>query len=135
MSTAEFKHIRLQHVDGVVIIEMISKDIQGPDLAKAFIDELVTVVQQDDAKPILLNLRRAIHFSSMGYSALFMLVKHAKARQRPVRFCNMHPDVRVGGDIVGLPLVVEIHDTEESALKAFSLVQTVGGVGPCEPRP
>jgi anti-sigma B factor antagonist len=120
MSTADFKHIRLKHVDGVVVIEIMSKDVQGPDMAREFIGELVTVVQQDEAKPILLNLRRAIHFSSMGYSALFMLVKHAKERQRPVRFCNMHPDVRVGGDIVGLPLVVEIHDTEESALKAFS---------------
>ena len=120
MSTADFKHFRLQHVDGVVIIEMMSKDIQGPDMSKAFIAELMSVVEQEDAKPILLNLRRTIYFSSMGYSALFKLVKFAKERQRPVRFCNMHPDVRVGGDIVGLPLVVEIHDTEESALKAFS---------------
>ena len=87
---------------------------------RPFIAELMSVVEQEDAKPILLNLRRTIYFSSMGYSALFKLVKFAKERQRPVRFCNMHPDVRVGGDIVGLPLVVEIHDTEESALRAFS---------------
>ena len=32
----------------------------------------------------------------------------------------MHPDVSVGAEIVGLPLVVEIHDTEESALKAVA---------------
>ncbi len=120
MTSADFTHFRLRHVDGIVVIEMISNDVQGPDMAKAFIAELMTVVEQEDDTPILLNLRRTIHFSSMGYSALFMLVKHAKERQRPVRFCNMHPDVRVGGDIVGLPLVVEIHDTEDSALKAFS---------------
>jgi anti-sigma B factor antagonist len=120
MSTADFKHFRLQDVDGIVVIEMVSNDIQGPDMSKAFIAELMTVVEQDDAKPILLNLRRTIYFSSMGYAGLFKLVKYAKERQRLVRFCNMHPDVRVGGDIVGLPLVVEIHDTEESALKAFS---------------
>ena len=55
----------------------------------------------------------------MGYATLFMLVKHAKERQRPVRFCNMHPDVRVGSDIVGLPLVVEIHDSEDSGAQGF----------------
>ena len=120
MTSADFTHFRLRHVDGIVVIEMISNDVQGPDMAKAFIAELMTVVEQEDDTPILLNLRRTIHFSSMGYSALFKLVKVAKERQRPVRFCNMHPDVRVGGDIVGLPLVVEIHDTEDSALKAFS---------------
>ncbi len=123
MSTADFIHFRLQHVDGVVVIEMVSKDIQGPDVAKAFIAELMTVVEQEDGRPILLNLRRTMHFSSMGYAALFKLVKCAKERQRPVRFCSMHPDVRVGGDIVGLPLVVEIHDTEESAHRAFSEIE------------
>jgi anti-anti-sigma factor len=121
MSTTDFKHFLLRHVDGVVIIEMLSKDIQGPDMAKEFINELMTVAQQEDPRPILLNLCRTMHFSSMGYSALFKLVKCAKEHGRRVRFCNIHPYVRVGGDLVGLPLVVEIHDSEESALKAFAL--------------
>ncbi len=122
MSTPDFTHFLLRHVDGVVVIEMLSRDIQGPDLAKEFINELMTVVELDDCKPIVLNLRRTIYFSSMGFSALFKLVKCARERQRPVRFCNMHPDVRVGGDIVGLPLVVEIDDSEDCALKAFAPV-------------
>jgi anti-sigma B factor antagonist len=120
MPTPDLKHIRLRDVDGVVIIEMLTKNIQGPDLARDFITELMTVVELDETMPILMNLHGAIYFSSMGYAALFKLVKAAKERKRPVRFCNMHPDVRVGSDIVGLPLVVEIHDTEESALKAFA---------------
>ena len=97
MSTPDFKHILLRHVDSVVVIEMVTKDIQGPDLATEFIAELMTVVGDEERKPILLNLRRAIHFSSMGYSALFKLVKCAKERQRPVRFCHMHADVRGRG--------------------------------------
>jgi anti-sigma B factor antagonist len=120
MSNADFKHFCLRNVHGVVIIDMVSPDIQGPDMVEAFICELLRVVERDDAKPILLNLRRTIHFSSMGYAALFKLVKGAKERQRPVRFCNMHPDVRVGANIVGVPLVVEIDDCEETALKALA---------------
>jgi anti-sigma B factor antagonist len=121
MSNPAFKHLRLRNVDGIVVIELTCKDIQGPDLAKDFIAELMAVVELDESSPILLNLSCARHFSSMGYAALFKLVKYAKERVRPVRFCNMHRDVRVGGDIVGLPLVVEIHDSEESALTAFAL--------------
>jgi anti-sigma B factor antagonist len=119
MPTADFKHFRLRHVDDVVVIDMVTTDIQGPDLATEFIAELLRAVELDDRKPILLNLRRTIHFSSMGYAALFKLVKAAKERQRPVRFCNMHEDVWVGAEIVGVPLVVEIDDCEESALEAF----------------
>jgi anti-sigma B factor antagonist len=122
MSTPDFKHFLLRNVDGIVVIEMLSTNIQGPDLAKDFITELMTVVEMDDCKPIVLNLRRTIYFSSMGFSALFKLVKCARERQRPVRFCNMHPDVRVGGDIVGLPLVVAIDDSEDCAVKAFAPV-------------
>ena len=50
MSTPDFKHVRLRQVDGVVIIEMVCKDIQGPDLAKEFIAELMTVVEQDERR-------------------------------------------------------------------------------------
>jgi anti-anti-sigma regulatory factor len=119
MSASDFKHICLRTANGARVIEMVTTDIQGPDLAKEFIDELMMVAEQDESKPILMNLRRAIHFSSMGYAALFKLVKRAKERQRPVRFCAMHPDVRVGSDIIGLPLVVAIDDTEEAALQAL----------------
>jgi anti-sigma B factor antagonist len=120
MSTPDLKLLCLRHVDGVVVIDIMSTDIQGPDRAKEFIAELMTVAEQEEGKPILVNLRRTIYFSSMGYSALFKLVKCAKERQRPVKFCNMHPDVRVGANIVGLPLVVEFYDSEESALKSFA---------------
>ena len=120
MSTPEFEHFRVRLVDGVVVIEMMSKDIQGPDRAKAFIAELMAVAEQEESKPILVNLRQTSYFSSMGYSGLFKLVKCAKERQRPVKFCNMHPDVRVGAEIVGLPHVVEFYESEESALEAFA---------------
>jgi anti-anti-sigma regulatory factor len=120
MSTADLTHFRLRNVHDVVVVDVVSKDIQGPDMTTEFICELMKVVEQDDAKPILLNLRPTTHLSSMGYAALFKLVKGAKERQRPVRFCNMHPDVRVGAEIVGVPLVVEIDDCEESALKALA---------------
>jgi anti-anti-sigma regulatory factor len=120
MSTLGFKHICLRDVGGIVVIEMITNDIQGPDLAREFIDELMLAVEREDSKPILMNLRRAIHFSSMGYAALFKLVKRAKELRRPIRFCEIHPDVRVGSDLIGLPLVVAIDETEESALQAFA---------------
>jgi anti-sigma B factor antagonist len=94
-------------------------DMQGPQLVKEFIAELTAVVNQEWARPLLVDLRRTCYFSSMGYAALFKMVKMAKERQRPIRFCNMHPDVCPGAEIVGLKLVVEIHDSQKSALDAF----------------
>jgi anti-anti-sigma factor len=114
-----FKHLRLGTIGDVVRVEVTSKEIQGPDLAKEFIAELNAAVDSDGSGPILVDLGRLRYLSSMGYSALFKMVKTAKERGRPIRFCNMHEDVRVGADAVNMSLVVEIHDTEAAALEAF----------------
>jgi anti-anti-sigma factor len=114
-----FKHLRLGMAGNVVLVEIMSTDIQGPDRAKEFIDELTAVVAECDG-PLLLDLGRARYFSSMGYSALFKMVKSAREQQRPVKFCNMHEDVRSGAEAVGLPQVVELYDSEAAALEAFA---------------
>jgi anti-anti-sigma regulatory factor len=119
MPDPEFKHLRLSLLDDVVLVEVMSADIQGPDRAKEFIAELDAVVEQQDATPILVDLSRTSYLSSMGYSALFKMVKHAKERRRPVKFFDMHPDVRVGAEAIGMPLVVEICDGRQSALAAL----------------
>jgi anti-sigma B factor antagonist len=115
----EFEHIRLSKVDDVALIEILSGDVQGPDRATRFSAELIAVADQDSADPILLDMSRCIYLSSMGYSALFKLVKRARERRRRVKFCNMHPDVKVGADIIGLHHVVEVYDSRMSALEAF----------------
>lgn len=120
MAADGFKHLRLSTLGDVVLVQVTSRDIQGPDRAREFIDELAEAVCRDCPQPILLDLRCARYFSSMGYSALFKMVKFAKERQRPIRFCNMHEDVRVGAEAVGLRQVVEIDDCEATSLAAFA---------------
>jgi anti-sigma B factor antagonist len=117
--TNDFENIRLGEVNGIVLIEIVCCDVQGPDRAQKFSAELISVAEQDSQQPILLDMRRCSYFSSMGYASLFKLVKQSKERGRLVKFCNMHPDVKVGADIVGLYHVVDVYDTRESALQAF----------------
>jgi anti-sigma B factor antagonist len=126
MAPADFKYLRLSRVGEVVLVEIMCADMQGPQLVKEFIAELTAVVNQEWARPLLVDLRRTCYFSSMGYAALFKMVKIAKERQRPIRFCNMHPDVCPGAEIVGLKLVVEIHDCQKAALDAFVPVEEKG---------
>ena len=114
-----FKHLRLGTLGGVVLIEVTSKEIQGPDLAKEFIGELTRAIGLDGDKPLLLDLRWARYFSSMGYSALFKMVKCAKEHRRPIALCEMHEDVRIGAEAVNLPLVVRIYESEAAALAAL----------------
>ena len=120
MVADRFKHLRVDKIGDVSLVEILSKEIQGPDLAKEFIGELSAAVECESSMPILVDLARVRYLSSMGYSALFKMVKSAKERGRPIRFCNMHEDVRVGAEAVNMPLVVEIHDSAAAALEAFA---------------
>ena len=115
-----FKHLRLGKIGDVLLVEILTEEIQGPDLAKEFINELTEAVGPDCTQPVLVDLSRVRYLSSMGYSALFKMVKYAKERQRPIRFCNMHEDVRVGADAVNMSLVVAIHESRAAALEAFA---------------
>jgi anti-anti-sigma factor len=120
MPLDNFKQICVSTLNDVVLIEILSTDVQGPERATEFSAELCAVANENSPLPILLDMRRCVYLSSMGYSALFKLVRQAKEHKRWVKFCNMHPDVKVGADIVGLYHVVETYDSRESALAAFT---------------
>src|SRR4051812_11796368 len=110
---AEFQHLRLSMVeDDLVHVEIMTKDLMGPEHAQELGAELSRVAAQDWAKRMLLDFHRTTYLSSTGFAVLFKLVSQAKANGRQVKFCRMHPDVRVGADIVGLGKLVEIHESE-----------------------
>jgi anti-anti-sigma factor len=119
MSTADFKHIQASMVDDVAVVEIVSKDLRGPDLALELGAELTAVAGQDWAKRLLVNFRPVRFLSSTGFAVLVKLLTQANASEQQVKFCEMDPDVRIGADIIGLAKYVEIHDSEASALKAF----------------
>jgi anti-sigma B factor antagonist len=120
MSTPEFEHISLSMVGEVVLIEVITKNIQGPKLAQELGTELSQVTAQDWAKRLLLDFHKVAYLSSTGFAVLFRLVTQANAKKQEIRFCRMDPAVQLGAEIVGLNKVIEIHETQESALEAFS---------------
>ena len=120
MSTPEFEHFRLSMVGDVVLIELTTKDIQGPKLAQELGTELAQVSTQEWAKRLLLDFGKVTYLSSTGFAVLFRVVSQGNAKGQEIKFCNMGPAVELGADIVGLNKVIEIHQTQEAALKAFS---------------
>ena len=118
-STPEFQHLKLSRVNDVVVVEIISKDLQGPAAARELGAELSLVSAQDWANQLLLNFSRIKFLSSTGFAVLFKLVSQFAATGRQLRICNLDPGIRLGAEIVGLDKVVEIHDSEAAALAAF----------------
>ena len=120
MPTHDFQHLRLSMVKDVAVVEIRTKDLQGPMLAQELGAELALVTSQDWARRLLVNFRRVTYVSSTGFAALFKLVSRARAEGREVKLCGMENGVRLGAEIVGLEKLVEIHDDEAAALRTFA---------------
>jgi anti-anti-sigma factor len=109
----------MSRVKDVVLVEIISKDLQGPDAARALGAELSLVSAQEWAKRLLVDFKRIAYLSSTGFAVLFKLVNQFVAKGGQIKLCNMEAGIRLGAEIVGLDKLVEIHDSEASALAAF----------------
>ena len=122
MSNPDFQHIRVSMVKDIAVVEVLTKDLQGPKLAKELGAELGQVIRQDWAERLLVDFRRNRFLSSSGFAVLFNLVNQVKALGREVRFYGMVPEIRLGAGVVGLDKVAGIHESEEAAIEAFSQV-------------
>jgi anti-sigma B factor antagonist len=120
MPNADFQHIQLNMVKDVAVVEIRTKDLHGPTLAKELGAELALVTAQEWARRLLVDFRRVGFLSSTGFAVLFKLVSRAKAEGRDIKLCAMESGVRLGAEIVGLDKLVDIHENEHSALLAFA---------------
>ncbi len=119
MPDPDFQYLRVSMVKEVAVVEVLTKDVQGPKAAQELGAELALVAAQEWAKRLLVNFSRVGFLSSTGFAVLFRLVSQAKAEGRQVKLCGMQHGVRLGAEIVGLDKVADIHANEESALAAF----------------
>jgi anti-anti-sigma regulatory factor len=120
MSSPNFQHLGLSMVGDVALVEVHTKDLQGPKAGQELGSELALVLAQDWARRILVDFRKTAFLSSSGFAALFKLVNQARADGRQVKFSGMAPGLKIGAEVVGLPKVVEIHENQDAALKAFT---------------
>ena len=120
MPDPQFQHLKLSMVKDVALVEICTKELQGVQLAQELGHELTLVMAQDWARRILIDFRKVAYLSSTGLAEIFKLVSRAKAEGREVKLCGMEHAVQLGAEIVGLPKVVEIHDDEAAALRAFA---------------
>ncbi len=117
---ASFQHLRLSMVGDIALVEIHTKDFQGPKAGKELGYELATVLAQDWACRIVVDFHRTSFMSSSGFAALFKLVNQARASGRQVKFCAMVKGVMTGAAVVGLTKIVEVHEDRAGALKAFA---------------
>ncbi len=110
----ESSHIR-QNAD-VKIIDVNS--YLGSYAAADLRETLANLVNQDVQK-IVVNLSKVEHINSMAIGVLVGTAKQLRLKDGDVKIYGLAENIRRTFDLIGASDIVEIHDSEDSALATF----------------
>jgi anti-anti-sigma factor len=106
-------------VDGVAVVEILAREIQGPEAAAVLGEQLGALLRSGETR-LLLDFGRTQVMSSTAFGALLNFWKQVDAAHGELRICSMDPSVRFGADILSLGQYIPIHDDRPSAMAAFA---------------
>lgn len=82
--------------------------------AMEFIQELTTVISQDNCSTLLINLERVEFLDSTGLMALLSGLKLAEKMQRRLNLCSVSPAVKMIFELTQLDKVFEIFESQST---------------------
>ncbi len=118
MADASIPIMQWSRVDGVAVVEVMAREIQGPEAAAALGGQLEALFRSGESR-LLLDFGRTRVMSSTAFGALMKFWKLVDAAQGELRACSMDPSVRFGADILSIGQYLPIHEDRSSAMAAF----------------
>lgn len=119
MSDSPLIEIRPDLVEGVVIIDLLPRELTEPDEAARLGEGLRSVPAMMNSKRLLINTSATKYMSSTAFAVLISFGLRIDEAGGRVALCGMDPFVRVGADIVKLGRIIPIYDDEPTALAAL----------------
>jgi len=119
MSLGPRSRLRLDNVDGVIVVSCTDTKIVTEDQIQEVGDELHALVEDSTKKKILLNFGNVQYCSSTVLGKLVTLMRRVDAAKGKLNLCCIHPDLLVPFKLTGLDKVFEIHAEEQVALNKY----------------
>jgi anti-anti-sigma factor len=110
-------------LDGdVAIVRAFGPELRQPHHAQQFGADLAALGTQDGYKKVLLDLGHVKYMSSTGFATLLGAHQRMKEAGARLALCNIHPDVAVGANIIGLGRMIDTYPTEAAGIASFAAV-------------
>lgn len=104
----------------VVVAYVDMPEIRHPTPAQEFGSDVYALVDRDGHSKILLDMGPVRYMSSTGFAVLVGLAKRLAEKGATIKICNLHPDVQIGANIIGLGQIVETYPDESEAIASFA---------------
>ncbi len=104
----------------VTIARAFGPELRHPSHAQQFGADLEALCAVDGYKKILLDLRHVKYMSSTGFATLLGTHQKIRAAGGRMAVCNLHPDVAIGANIIGLGRVIDTYPDESEGIASFA---------------
>ncbi len=120
MSTTQFKHLYINDVNGVAVVDFVGSELMyATDLVLEIGDELKSVLKDRTCAKILLDFRNVQYLSSTMLAQLLTLDREVKKAGGQLKICGLGPILKDTFRIGHFEPMFSIYDDQESALKGF----------------
>jgi anti-sigma B factor antagonist len=119
MPKQNYEFFDLQQNGDLAILDVAVNQLRHPAEAQQFNAEVRSALQTIGVKNALIDMRQVQYVGSTAFATLLVLAKALKDQGGLLKLCDLHPDVQVGANILGLSKAVEIHPDRQSAIDSF----------------
>ncbi len=118
MAETSSAHYRWYLEDGIAIVEVLTRELNNPALAREFARQLAALVDARPANSIILDFTNTRYMSSTAFAGLFELARAAKTARIRLAICAMRNELKLGADILNLGQLYEFHPDLAAAREA-----------------
>ena len=93
MAELQPRHLRSRTEQGVLVLSVTVPHLRGDTLVAALQQELLTVVSQDEAPKVVLDLQRVTSLASEAFRPLLALRRKLQERGGRLVLCNLNAGV------------------------------------------
>ena len=120
MAAPEFKHLSVQEVNGVAVVDFINSQLMfAADVVAEIGDELSSLITNHSYMKILLDFTHVQYLSSTMLARLAKLQREVEQAKGRLKICGLGPILQDTFRIGHFEHLFAIYDDRESALRAF----------------
>ncbi len=114
-----FAHFSVKHHGPVLVLHVHGPEIRHPTPAAELKADVLSLLEKDGHKALVLDLTNVRYMSSTGFAVLLSLAEKVKAAGGQFKICSMSPDVAVGANIIGLGRLIDTYEDVSAAVESF----------------
>jgi anti-sigma B factor antagonist len=113
------RRLSVSEVGDVTIVRFVDRKILDAIAIEELGDELVSLVEVDNRKRLLLNFADVTFMSSAALNKLIVLEKRVRQHTGRLKLCSLRPELNEIFEITRLNRLFEITESESEALATF----------------